>query len=167
MDIEKHFIEVAATDTVRQVIDKLVAYEEEKDASAVWLVVSPLGPPWEFSIVAADKLRKVDSADWSKSLEETLGDQFERGDVVPQAILADEDHAFDLAEDSPSQVLIVQDTIGLFVGKDEAKEPVCKSKCPNCGRWARDVEKNSEITCFNSECGVKFRVKCDEQGVPV
>jgi hypothetical protein len=156
MDIEKHFIEVTAIDTVKQVIDKLVAYEKDNAVSVDWLVVSPLGPPWEFSIVEVARLDEVYSADWDKSLEEALGDQFERSNVVPRAILTDEDRAFDLADDSPSQVLIVQDTTGLFMGKDKAKGGDCDTTCPWCQKWEKlGAQRNTELTC--RQCGNRFR----------
>ena len=64
MKPQERFIEVAATDTVGQVMDKLTEYNKDKDSEtyAIWLVVSEM-PPWQFSAVKANKLYEVESAD--------------------------------------------------------------------------------------------------------
>ena len=159
MDIEKNFIEVTATDTVQQVIDKVRKYREDNEDDVNWLVVSPLGPPWEFSIVKTATLHMVPSADRGKSLEATLGGYFQSTDFVSKAVLLDDNQDVRMVSDSPA--LIVQKTIGLFVMEKERGK--CISYCPyDCNEPTLPTEVGQKVACLR--CGKQFWVIRDKPG---
>jgi hypothetical protein len=162
--IDKRFIEVDASDTVRTVLDQLKAYEDEHGEAATWLVIS-LAHPWQFAIVEVTKLREIRSSDWDKSLQATIGGDngwFERSDVVPLSALVNEGRALEMAHNSPSEVLIVQGVMGLFTEK--TLPPSCQTKCPSCGYRQPVEDADITVTCGNTNCGSTYCAVCGGTG---